>query len=101
MRARILDGHGIDESKIRAGAKTAIDRAETSVEGIGPTAELKQAVERAFGEVEYPGDIGTEHLLLALAACDGASNQVLRHLGLTADAIRTEIGAARREPGGP
>jgi Clp amino terminal domain, pathogenicity island component len=85
---RALAALGVDEDKIRGAAQTARAPAETSVEGIGPTAELKQVVERAFKAVEYPGDIGTEHLLLALATGDGVASAVLGTLGLTEQAIR-------------
>jgi Clp amino terminal domain, pathogenicity island component len=90
---RALAALGVDEDKIRAAAQTARATAETTVEGIGPTAELKQVVERAFKAVEYSGDIGTEHLLLALATGDGVAGSVLRDLGLTEQAIRTAIRA--------
>jgi Clp amino terminal domain, pathogenicity island component len=90
---RALAALGVDEDKIRAAAQTAQATAETTVEGIGPTAELKQVVESAFKAVEYPGDIGTEHLLLALAIGDGVAGSVLRDLGLTEQTIRTAIRA--------
>jgi hypothetical protein len=88
---RALAALGVDEDKIRAAAQTAQATAETTVEGIGPTAELKQVVEHAFKAVEYPGDIGTEHLLLALATGDGIASSVLRDLGLTEQSIRAAI----------
>jgi len=50
-------------------------------------------VEHAFKAVEYPGDIGTEHLLLALATGDGVAGSVLRDLGLTEPSIRAAIRA--------
>jgi len=90
---RALAALGVDEDKIRAAAQTAQATAETTVEGIGPTAELKQVVEHAFKAVEYPGDIGTEHLLLALATGDGVAGSVLRDLGLTEPSIRAAIRA--------
>jgi len=90
---RALAALGVDGDKIRAAAQTAQATAETTVEGIGPTAELKQVVEHAFKAVEYPGDIGTEHLLLALATGDGVAGSVLRDLGLTEQSIRAAIRA--------
>ncbi|HEY8681174.1 MAG TPA: Clp protease N-terminal domain-containing protein [Candidatus Dormibacteraeota bacterium] len=90
---RALAALGVDGDKIRAAAQTAQATAETTVEGIGPTAELKQVVEHAFKAVEYPGDIGTEHLLLALATGDGVAGSVLRDLGLTEPSIRAAIRA--------
>jgi ClpA/ClpB-like protein len=93
VSGRALAALGVDEDKIRAAAQTAHAPAETTVEGMGPTAELKQVVERAFKAVDYPDDIGTEHLLLALATGDGVASAVLGALGLTDQAIRTATGA--------
>jgi hypothetical protein len=92
---RVLAARGVDEAKIRGAAKKLGAPEETSVEGVGPTHELKQAVERAFKAVEYPDDIGTVHLLIALAGGEGAAGAVLGSLGLTEDEIRAEI-----QPGG-
>jgi Clp amino terminal domain, pathogenicity island component len=91
VSGRALAALGVDEDKIRAAAQTARATAETTIEGLGPTAELKEVVERAFEAVEYPGDIGTEHLLVALATGDGLASAALRDLGLTEQAIRAAI----------
>jgi len=92
---RVLAGLGVDEAKIRATTEAAAVQPETSVEGIGPTAELKQLVERAFKAVEYPEDIGTEHLLVAMVGAQGIAGAVLSSLGLTDQAIRAEIAKSR------
>jgi hypothetical protein len=93
VSGRALAALGVDEEKIRAAAQAVRGTTETTVEGIGPTAELKQVVEVAFKAVEYPDDIGTEHLLIALAIGEGVASSVLRDLGLTEPAIRTAIRA--------
>jgi ATP-dependent Clp protease ATP-binding subunit ClpB len=92
---RVLAGLGVDAVKIQATATAVSAEPETSVEGIGPTAELKQLVERAFKAVEYPEDIGTEHLLLAMAGGQGIAGAVLSGLGLTEQVIRAEIAKSR------
>jgi hypothetical protein len=88
---RALSALGVDEAMIRAAVETVSGGSETAVEGIGPTIELRQVVERAFKAVEYPDDIGTEHLLVALADGEGTARAVLSDLGLTATRIRAAI----------
>jgi hypothetical protein len=63
------------------------------VAGLGPTAELKHAVERAFATVAYPEDIGTDHLLLALAGSGGGAGAALAGLGVTEAVIRGQLGS--------
>jgi hypothetical protein len=92
----ILAGLEIDEAKIVAAAGSISASPETVVEGIGPTAELKRVVERAFQLIEYPEDIGTEHLLLALAGEDGIAGAVLGGLGLSDKVLRDEIARSSR-----
>jgi hypothetical protein len=67
----------------------------TSVEGIGPTAELKRVVERAFQLVDHPQSIGTEHLLLAIAGGEVIARAVLDGLAVSDQAIRAEISRSR------
>jgi len=92
---RVLAGLGVDRVKILAAAENASVTSETSVEGIGPSAELKRVVERAFKVVDYPEDIGTEHLLLAIAGGEGIAGAVLGGLGVSEQAIRDEIARSR------
>lgn len=93
---RVLADLAIDEVKIVATAGSLSASPETVVEGIGPTAELKRVVERAFQLIEYPEDIGTEHLLLAMAGEDGIAGAVLGGLGLSDRVLRDEIARSSR-----
>jgi hypothetical protein len=89
--AAILAALGRDAAKVKA-ALEAHPVPETSVAGLGPTGELKHAVERAFATVAYPGDIGTDHLLLALVGSGGGAGAALAGLGVTEEAIRGQLG---------
>jgi hypothetical protein len=92
---RVLAGLEVDRVRILGVAESLSTSPETTVEGIGPTAELKAVVERAFQLVDYPEDIGTEHLLQAIAGGEGIGNAALTALGVSEQAIREEIARSR------
>ncbi|MFY9616284.1 MAG: Clp protease N-terminal domain-containing protein [Candidatus Dormiibacterota bacterium] len=76
-------------------AIAGLSQREQAAEGIGTTAELKSVVESAFESVEYPEEIGSAELLLALAEGDGTAAAALRQLGVSADAIRAAVEGER------
>jgi hypothetical protein len=92
---RVLAGLEVDRVRILGVAESLSTSPETTVEGIGPTAELKAVVEHAFQLVDYPEDIGTEHLLQAIAGGEGIGNAALTALGVSEQAIREEIARSR------
>ena len=92
---RVLAGLEVDQVRIVGAAKSVSVAPETSIEGIGPTAELKQVIERAFRAVDYPEDIAAEHLLLAIAGGEGVAGAVLSALGVSEQAIREELASSR------
>ena len=63
--------------------------------GMGPkfTSRAKQVMEMAVRESIRLGHrhIGTEHLLLAVAASDGLSADMLRSLGADPSMVRTQV----------
>jgi hypothetical protein len=81
---------GADEERVRS-TVAGLERNEAPVEGIGPSAELKQVVETAFHGVAYPGQVGTRPLVLALAACEGLGGAALARIGITEAALRAEL----------
>jgi len=55
--ARALQGVGAGEERVRS-ALAGVERSESPVEGIGPSAELKTVIETAFHGVGYPARSG-------------------------------------------
>jgi ATP-dependent Clp protease ATP-binding subunit ClpA len=88
--ARALRGVGAGEERVRS-TLAEMERNEAPIEGIGPSAELKTAVETAFHGVGYPGQVGTRQLVLALAACDGLASAALAQLDVTGEVLRAEL----------
>jgi hypothetical protein len=88
--AQALHSLGIDEAKLRP-ALDAAAHTETPMASAGPTLQLKHVVEAAFHGVGYPSDVGTRHLLLALAAGEGAASTVLAELGASEPALRAAL----------
>jgi len=88
--ARALGEVGIDEARV-VPALAGVGRNEVPGEGVGTTLQLKGVVESAFHGVEYPAEVGTRHLLLALAAGEGSASAALAELGATAPAIRSAL----------
>jgi hypothetical protein len=84
---------GVGEEEVRS-ALTGLERNEAPLEGIGPTAQLKDVVETAFHGVSYPGQVGTRQLVLALAAREGIAMAALAGLGVTEQALRAELDRA-------
>jgi hypothetical protein len=91
--ARALQGVGAGEERVRS-ALAGVERSESPVEGIGPSAELKTVIETAFHGVGYPGQVGTRQLVLALAGCDGLASAALAQVGVTVEALRAELDRA-------
>src|SRR5215472_17205789 len=85
-----LRGIGVDDERLRS-TLAGLERNEAPVEGIGPSAQLKEVVETAFHGVAYPGQVGTRPLVLALAAREGAASEALARLGVTEEALRAEL----------
>jgi hypothetical protein len=85
-----LASAGVDEARVRS-ALAQKERNETPVEGIGPSGEVKTAIETAFHGVAYPHDVGAEQILLALASCDGVARTVLAELGVTEATLRSTM----------
>ena len=95
-----LRAAGAGEEQVRSTLE-GVERSEAPVEGIGPTTELKRVVETAFHGVEYPGQVGTRQLVVALAADDGIASAALGRLGVGEEALRAELDrvADEVEPG--
>ena len=91
--AAALRGLGVAEEQVRS-ALAGLDRNEAPVEGIGPTAQLKDVVETAFHGVSYPAQVRTRQLLLALASREGGARTALAGLGVTEQALRAELDRA-------
>jgi hypothetical protein len=85
-----LQGIGVDDERVRT-ALAGLERNEAPVEGIGPSVQLKAVVETAFHGVGYPAQVGTRPLVLALAAGEGVASAALARLGVTVEALRTEL----------
>jgi len=81
---------GADEERVRS-TLAGMERSEAQVEGLGPSAQLKQVVETAFHGVDYPGQVGTRQVVLALAASEGLGGAALARLGVTEAALRAEL----------
>jgi ATP-dependent Clp protease ATP-binding subunit ClpB len=93
---RALRNLGVEEEPVRAGLARA-ERKETPLEGAGPTAELKGVIEAAFHAVAYPDEVGTRHLVIALAAGGGTAGGVLTELGVQEPALRAELDRGETE----
>jgi ATP-dependent Clp protease ATP-binding subunit ClpA len=94
--ARALQRAGAGEDQLRS-TLAAGRRQEDALEGTGPTAQLKAAIEAAFHGVGYPDHVGTWNLLLALASGAGAAHDALAEAGAgegTLRAMSDEFGAA-------
>src|SRR5215469_9365620 len=65
--ALALRGLGAGAEQVRA-ALAGVERNETPLEGLGPTESLKAVIEAAFHGVDYPRQVGTRQIVLALAA---------------------------------
>jgi len=95
-----LRAAGAGEEQLRSTLE-GVERSEAPVEGIGPTTELKRVVETAFHGVEYPGQVGTRQLAVALGAGDGIASAALGRLGVSEESLRAELDrvADEVEPG--
>jgi Clp amino terminal domain, pathogenicity island component len=92
-----LRGLGVGEEQVRS-ALAGLHRNEAPVEGIGPTAQLKDVIETAFHGVSYPAQVGTRQLVLALAAREGIARAALAALGVTEQALRAALDRAGDDP---
>jgi hypothetical protein len=98
--ALALHVFGAGEEAVRS-ALAALAVNEVGAEGLGTTAELKSAMEFGFRSVAYPDEVGTEDLLLALAAGEGAAKAVLTQFGATPEAIRARLQQLEAEVAAP
>ncbi len=110
VAARVIGSLGITVDRVRGEVVRTVGVGQESVAGQVPfTPRAKRVLELASREAIGLGHnyIGTEHILLGLAALDdGAAARILHDLGVTSDQIRIEVirtlsaaGAPRRPPG--
>jgi hypothetical protein len=89
--ARILDGLGVDEAKVRATIANVLGRNERIIiQQIIPTSRVKKVIEIAFTVARDEGSssVTPVHLLIALMEeGEGIAAHVLQDLGVTLDAV--------------
>ena len=96
----VLRNAGIDDVAVRQANNGAIEALPTLAEGgeaSQPGSELIQALQRAEALMAEMNDeyVSTEHLLLALAAQDGAAGDALRGAGASPEVLKEAIGKVR------
>jgi ATP-dependent Clp protease ATP-binding subunit ClpC len=95
LAAKALHNMGITIGVVRPLVESVIGKAKaTTDEPIVITARMQKLIGISFSEAQRMGEnwIGTEHLLLGLLVeREGIAAQVLRELGVTADAVRSEV----------
>ncbi len=98
--APVLRAAGVDDVAVRRSNNAAIEALPTLAEGgeaSQPASELLQALQRAESLMAEMNDeyVSTEHLLLALAAQDGAAGDALRSAGATPELLQQAITGVR------
>ncbi len=98
--APVLRAAGVDDVAVRRSNNAAIETLPTLAEGgeaSQPASELLQALQRAESLMAEMNDeyVSTEHLLLALAAQDGAAGDALRSAGATPELLQQAITGVR------
>ncbi len=98
--APVLRAAGVDDVAVRRSNNAAIEMLPTLAEGgeaSQPASELLQALQRAESLMAEMNDeyVSTEHLLLALAAQDGAAGDALRSAGATPELLQQAITGVR------
>ncbi len=98
--APVLRAAGVDDVAVRRSNNAAIEALPTLAEGgeaSQPASELLQALQRAESLMAEMNDeyVSTEHLLLALAAQDGAAGDALRSAGATPEILQQAITGVR------
>jgi len=95
LAARALHNLGVGIGVVRPLVESVIGKAKaTTDQPIVITARVQKLIGTSFSEAQSMARnwIGTEHLLLGLLVeREGIGAQVLRDLGVTADAVRSEI----------
>ncbi len=96
----VLRAAGVDDVAVRRSNNAAIEALPTLAEGgeaSQPASELLQALQRAESLMAEMNDeyVSTEHLLLALAAQDGAAGDALRSAGATPELLQQAITGVR------
>ena len=96
----VLRNAGVDDVAVRQANNGAIGAMPTLAEGgeaSQPASELIQALQRAEALMAEMNDeyVSTEHMLLALAAQDGAAGDALRAAGATPDVLKEAIAKVR------
>ncbi len=96
----VLRAAGVDDVAVRRSNNASIEALPTLAEGgeaSQPASELLQALQRAESLMAEMNDeyVSTEHLLLALAAQDGAAGDALRSAGATPELLQQAITGVR------
>ncbi|HEX7089660.1 MAG TPA: Clp protease N-terminal domain-containing protein [Longimicrobiales bacterium] len=105
MAVTVLANLRIDPQEVRKRVEEAIPKGQTTVVPgeLLYTEEAKKALEYAIAEArELNSYIGTEHVLLGVAAAGGIAAEVLGEFGATPDvlkAVLADAGGARRAVG--
>lgn len=95
--ARAVVAQGVSLEDVERIASATLPSAAASVPALIPFDEhVKDALQRTFAEAQHleAGTIGSEHVLLAVLAVDHGTG-VLAGLGVTPEAIETQLSAAR------
>ncbi len=98
--APVLRAAGVDDVAVRRSNNAAIETLPTLAEGGEASqlaSELLQTLQRAESLMAEMNDeyVSTEHLLLALAAQDGAAGDALRSAGATPELLQQAIAGVR------
>jgi hypothetical protein len=93
---RVLEDVGIGEDRVRS-ALVQVARTEDFIEeGIGTTrtssVQLVAVVEAALHGVQYPEQVGTWQLIIALTSHDGRARDALVELGVSETMLRAKAG---------
>jgi hypothetical protein len=100
LGARVLAQLGVEIGGVRSRIASALGESERIVQGIIPTARVKNVIQLAFGEARTMGSthVGTEHLLLGLLIeGEGIAAHVLEDLGVSLEKVRGEIDRLEHE----
>jgi ATP-dependent Clp protease ATP-binding subunit ClpA len=95
VAARVLEGLGVELSKVRAAVLFRVGKGDRMVIGdISLTTRAKKAIELSVAEARglHHNHVGTEHLLLGLVReGEGIAASVLESLGVSLEKVRRQI----------
>jgi hypothetical protein len=100
LAARVLGNLGVEIGGVRSRVASELGESERIVQGIIPTARVKDVIQLAFAEARAMGSVhvGTEHLLLGLLIEGGGiAAHVLEVLGVSLEKVRGEIDRLQHE----